>query len=149
MKNSNETEKKSIERLLAFFGKESEITSQKSLVELEKHIDTLEQEEGEDRRKVDLNEFATTLDNASHTVKFEAVYQAISYFSQFDLKDFTVVPVVLQKLDEYKGKEALSDSDIETIAAWGNSLMEFSYGIESKKEIKEFEGYFGEQDDDY
>ena len=109
--NSN-TDKESIKQLLEFFGVKNEGSTQKSLIELEKEIDKLEDEAGEARRKADLNDFAMVLHNASHTLKFEAVYQTINYFSQFDFKDFTIVPVVLEKLDAYKGKEALSDSDI-------------------------------------
>lgn len=152
MSISSEAEKESIEKLLVFLGRGSKSSSQKTLVELDKIADEVEEkdeDEGYTLRKSYFNDFATVLDTASHRIKFEAVYRTISYFSQFEIKDFTIVQRALEKLDEYKGKDQLSDSDVAAIAAWGNSLMEFSYGFESDKDIEEFEGHFGKQIDEF
>jgi hypothetical protein len=153
MKNMESTNIKNsdlnaIQQLLAFFGDNIESSNQKSFMELEIEFDKHDNSEANDLRFAALDSFAKVIDSLSHSFKIEAVCQTIDYFSKFNIKDFTVVPVVLNKLEEYKGKE-LSNSDIVAISAWGNSLMEFSYGFEKDEEWAEFEGYFGKQDDEY
>lgn len=133
---------------LEFFGVKKEGSSQKTLIELDQEIEQQDDSEVYDLRSEALNNYAKALDNLSHPVKFQAVYQTINYFSKFNIKDYTIVSIVLEKLNEYKGKK-LSDKDIITISAWGNSLIEWSWGLETKKEEELFKSFFGEQNDDH
>lgn len=147
MIKKSDTNKDSIKSFLEFFEVKKEGSSQKSLIKLNQEIEQQDDSEVYELRSVALNNYAKALNGLSHSIKFEAVYQTINYFSKFNIQDYTIVPIVLGKLDEYKGKE-LSDSDIAAISVWGNSLMEWSYGLETDKEEELFNSFFGEQDDD-
>jgi len=149
MTNKSDTDKEAITVFLEFFGVKKEGSNQKSLIEIEKEIEKQDDYEEEyELRCVALNNYAKALERLSDSNKFEAVYQTINYFSRYNIEDYTVVSIVLEKLNEYKGKE-LSDKDIVTISAWGNSLIEWSWGLETKKEEELFKSFFGEQNGDH